>query len=206
MTEQELKQLNYQQLKKLVTDKGHVFFNAGNYNLNFIWLRLSDKITNYFTDVLHVAYKENNVEKVLSLPATTKPGIKGSIDSPITYEGVTGTAIICPGQYRASWSFIDSYYEFSKYPYFRQVKGINYWRDGDKDLLVDEIQEQSSKLFGTHWHRMSNKGATGFPINNWSLGCCGSEEPYFCKLLPITREAVKKWGNLFTGTFISTYK
>ena len=198
--------MTYQELKDLVLSKGYVFFDTGVYNLNFVWIRTSDSITNYFTDFLYVAYRIGAEEYVLKIPATTKPGIKGSIDTPITYQGVTGTAIIVPGQYRSAWKFIDSYEGFSHYPYFHQVKGINYWRDGDKDLLVDEVQLQLDQLFGTHWHRMSQNGIKGYPINNWSLGCMGAEEPYFRQLLPIVREAVKLYGPVFTGTIIAIYE
>jgi hypothetical protein len=194
--------MTYQQLKTLIESKGYVFFDNGEFNLNFIWCRTNDKITNYFTDVLYIAYRENGVEKVFTCPSTTKAGIKGAIDSPITYQGITGTAIIIPNQYRGTWKFIDSYSGFSTCPYFAQIKGINYWRDGDKDLVIDEVQEQDNKTFGTHWHRMSNKGCKGFPINNWSLGCMGTEYPYWEQVIEITRKAVKIWGDIFTGTII----
>ena len=202
----------YQDLKALVKSKGFLFFEKDDYNLNFVWQRTSDIITNYFTDFLHVAYGINGVEQLLTIPATTKAGIKGAIDSPITYDGVTGTAIIIPDQYIGAWEFHDSYTEFSTYPYFRQIKPIKYWRDGNKDLVIDEVQEQDGKIFGTHWHRMSNIGYTGYPINNWSLGCMGAEEPNWKKLLPATRESVKRFAipsvphTAFTGTIIETYK
>lgn len=198
--------MTYQELKSFVELKEYRFFDFGDYNLNFIWIRTNDQITNYFTDLLYVAYRVNGEEKLIIIPATTKPGIKGGTDSPITYEGITGTAVIVPGQYSGAWKFIDSYSGFSSYPYFSQVKPISYWRDGDKDLLIDEVQLQEGKIFGTHWHRMSQNGVTGYPINNWSLGCMGAEEPYFKKLLPVIREAVKRYGACFTGTIIKTYK
>ncbi|MEI7962044.1 MAG: hypothetical protein WCI04_06945, partial [archaeon] len=105
-------------------------------------------------------------------------------------------------QYRGTWKFIDSYTGFSTCPYFQQIKGISYWRDGDKDLVIDEVQEQDNKIFGTHWHRMSNKGSKGFPINNWSLGCMGAEYSYWEQVIDLTRKAVKVWGDVFTGTIL----
>ena len=194
----------YDVVKKAVINKGYNWFD-GDLNLNIIWERTSDEITNRFTDFLHIVYSENNINKILSLPATTKPGIKGAIDSPITYEGVTGTAIIIPNQYLSAWEFRDVYNEFSEYPYFRQVKKISYWRDGNKDLVVDHVQEQKNKIFGTHWHKMSNIRTYGSGyVNNWSMGCMGCPEPLWYAFLPIARESAKRYGNIFTGTIIES--
>lgn len=194
----------YESIKKTILNKKFKWYE-GQLNLNFVWERTSDVITNMFTDYVHIAYSENNVNKILSLPATTKPGIKGSIDSPITYEGITGTAIMVPGQYLSSWEFRDVYNEFSEYPYFRQIKGINYWRDGDKDLIVDHVQQQNDKIFKTHWHRMSQTATYGSGlVNNWSLGCIGCPEPIWYAILPIVRESVKIYGVKFSGSIIET--
>ena len=196
--------ITYDEVKKTIQSKNYVWFE-GEMNLNMIWERTSDDITNHFTDWLHICYTENKVNKILSLPATTKPGLKGAIDSPITYDGITGTVIIIPGQYLSSWQFIDSYTEFLQYPYFRQIKGIKYWRDGNKDLIVDHVQEEDNQLFGTHWHRMSNIATYGSgEVNNWSLGCIGCSEPIWYAVLPIIRESVKIYGNVFSGIIIES--
>lgn len=194
----------YDSVKKTVLSKNYKWFE-GEMNLNFVWERTSDNITNLFTDFLHIAYTQNKINKILSLPATTKPGLRGSIDSPITYEGITGTAIIIPGQYLSAWEFHDTNTEFSQYPYFRQVKPINYWRDGDKDLIVDHVQQQNNKIFNTHWHRMSNNSTYGSgEVNNWSLGCMGCPEPIWYAVLPLVRESVKLYGKTFTGTILES--
>ena len=150
----------------------------------------------------------------MTIPATTKAGIKGAFDAPPTVEGITGTAVIIPGQYIDTWKFIDvadgtnapkKGYPFDK-EYFRQVKGIKYWRDGNKDLVIDHVQEQDNKIFGTQWHKMSNPGTYGSGlVNNWSEGCMGAVEPEFQKILPIVRESVKVHGDLFTGTIIANF-
>lgn len=200
--------MTYQELKSLITAKGFLFY-TDNLKLNCIWQRTSDIVTNHFTDFFHIAYLENGVEKVLSLPATTKAGIKGAFDAPPTVEGITGTSVIIPWQYVDSWQFIDAPtgkgYPFDK-EFFRQVKGIKYWRDGNKDQVVDHTQEQDNKIFGTHWHKMSQPGTYGSgQVNNWSEGCMGLAEPEFQKMLPIVRASVKLHGNLFTGTIITTF-
>lgn len=195
---------SYQQIKNAVTRKGYKWF-TGELNLNVVWERTDDNITNLFTDWLHIAYQEGGVDKVISIPATTKPGLKGSILNPVTVAGVTGTAVIIPNQYRGAWEFRDTFTEFSSYPYFRQVGLLDYWRDGDKDQVIDRVQQQDDRLFGTHWHRMSNTGEYGSrQVNNWSLGCMGAPEPEFKKILPVIRKSVALYGKKFTGTILES--
>lgn len=201
-------------IKNAVENLGYKFFDDGNYNLNIVFERTNNKITNYFTDKLYVLYKIVGTEYIFECPATTKPGIKGSIDSPITYNNITGTAIIKPGQYRASFEFIDTYNGFTKYPYLRQIKSLNYFRDGDKDYEIDDVidsdkdgyiaVEEDNKIFGTHIHRMSNNGVTGMPVNDWSLGCVGAEEPYFREFIKLIRKSAGFYGGKFTLTLIES--
>jgi hypothetical protein len=197
----------YQSLKQTLEKLGHNFYDSGNYNLNFIWVRNDLHATNHFTDDLHIAYRENGQEMVLSVKATTKPGLRGSLLNPVTVEGITGTAVIKEGQYHGAWQFRDTFDAFSHYPFFQQIKDIDYYRDGDKDKEIDEVNEQDNKIFGTNWHRMSNVGdkrkIENFEINNWSLGCLGCPIVEWDKVIELTRKAIKSGQNTtFTGTII----
>lgn len=199
--------MTYQELKKTVESKGYTFFDNGNYNLNFVWIRNDLIADNHFTDDLFVAYKINGIEQVLSVKCTTIAGLRGSLYNPRSVAGATGTAVIKDGQYKGSWKFIDSYTQFSTYPFFQQIKPIDYYRDGNKDNIIDEVQEQDNKLFGTHWHRMSNlndkRKIEQFEVNNWSLGCMGCPIAEWDKVVDLTRKAIKSGqGNIFTGTII----
>ncbi len=195
----------YESVKQAVINKGYVWFEK-TYSLNFIWERTSYNATNVFDDLLHVCYLDAKlVPQIKSIPATTKPGLKGSLLEPVLVEGIRGTAIIECGQYLSSWQFKDTTKEFSSYPYFRQIGKINYYRDGNKDRIIDKVNRQVAKLFGTHWHRMSNNGTYGSgQVNNWSLGCMGSPEPEWAKILPIVRTSVKLYGDKFTGTIMES--
>ena len=199
--------MTYQDIKNSAVKNNYKFFSSGDFNLNFWWIRNDEHASNHFTDDLVIAYKENGIEKTLEIKCTTKPGLKGSLYNPVTVEGITGTAVIMPGQYSGAWQFIDSYTEFSQYPFFRQIRGINYWRDGDKDNEIDEVNEQLNKLFGTQWHRMSNVGdkrqVADYEINTWSLGCIGSIISEWDKVIALTRKCVAIYGNVFTGTIIN---
>ena len=195
----------YKELHAACLKKGYKWFTKP-YSLNFIWERTSYKATNIFDDWLHIAYlDEQQKPQVVSIEATTKPGLKGSLLEPITVGGIRGTAIIECGQYLETWEFKDTEKEFSKFPYFRQVKPINYYRDGNKDRIIDKIQRQVAKLFGTHWHKMSNIDTLGSGlVNNWSLGCMGSPHPYWKTILPLVRRSIKMYGPMFTGTIIDS--
>lgn len=197
----------YGEVKQEVLNKGFKWFEKP-YSLNFIWERTSYNATNVFDDFLHVCYINEKGEGCIeTIKATTKPGIKGSLDSPVTVEGITGTAIIqAPQQVIEGWQFKDTFKEFSTYPYFRQIGKVDYWRDGNKNNILDKVKAQFKKLFGTHWHRMSNVGTFGSgKVNNWSLGCMGSPEPEWVKILPLVRRSVKMYGDKFTGTILDSW-
>lgn len=201
--------MEYNELKKLVEQNSFKFFDTGNFNLNFIWVRNDMIADNHFTDDLHVGYRENGIGKVLTIKVTTLPGHRGSLFNPTTVSGITGTAVIqSPKQFQSAWEFIDSYDDFSKYPFFRQIKPIDYWRDGDKDVEIDHVNSQFNKIFGTHWHKMSNVGdkrkIEQFEVNNWSLGCMGSVVSEWDKVIELTRKAIKSGQkNIFTGTILN---
>jgi len=196
--------MEYSKLKAVVESKGFTFFNLGNYNLNLIFERTSDIFTDFFTDNLYVAYKVNGVKTVLQVPCSTKAGLY-YVNNPITYQGVTGTAVIvAPAQYRRVYTLVDSYTEWLSYPYFKQVKNMSYWRDADRDKDLDKTQFQVNQNFSTHFHRGSNKNVTGQQIYNFSAGCIICEEPYFKKVLSLARESVKIWGNSFSITILES--
>lgn len=197
----------FEDIKQLIESKGYVFFKGDTLDLNIIFERTSLDVTNYFTDFCHLLWYEKDVPMIRSYPATTKAGIKGGFDTPITYNGVTGTAVVKEGQYRSSYMLNmgrkDKQYPFNV-PFLEQIKGLDYYRDGDKDLEIDKVQEQDDKVFFTHVHAMSKVGVRGFPINNWSLGCFGMEEPYFKEFIDICIKSSKIYGKIFTLTLIET--
>lgn len=196
---------NYQQIKQSVLKLGYKWYSRPN-ELNFIWERVDFIATNKFTDFCYICYLDlSGNEVVVTLPATTKPGLKGSLLEPTTVEGIKGTAIIeSPQQVEKCHQFMDTDKEFSNYPYFRQRGKLNYWRDGNKDTIIDKVQRQLAKLFGTHWHRMSQNGTYGSgEVNNWSEGCMGWPEPELKKILDIIRRHVKLYGDMFTDTILN---
>lgn len=196
----------YDQIELAVKSLNFKWF-TGIMSINYVWERKDFVATNRMTDELHLCWLDEKGNKhILSIPGTTKPGLTGSLLNPLTVRGVTGTAVIrSPQQVIGGWEFRDTFKEFSKYPYFRQVAPVDYWRDGDKDNEIDKINPEEDQNNGTHWHIMSKIDQKGSGnVNNWSLGCSGAIEDEFEKILPPTRESVKLYGNKVTGTYIES--
>jgi len=187
---------DFDSIRQRVLDLGYKFFDNGDYNLNHIWVRTSEEITNKFDDVYYCLYYINNEPQILSIPCTTKPG-KNNI---ITY-------MLLPGQYSQAWRFSNgislSRYPFT-FPHFRQIKNLKCWKvfpggNIDKSNIIIDNQNH------THWHAMSNPGRSGYNVNNWSEECMGAESPFFNKIIELTNKALPIYGSVFTGTIIEKF-
>jgi len=99
--------MDYKSLENSIVKNDMKFFDKGEYNLNFAWIRNDLKADNHFADDLYIGYRENNVGKVLNVKCTTIPGTKKSLFNPIVVDGIKGTAVIKKGQYRGCWQFLD---------------------------------------------------------------------------------------------------
>jgi hypothetical protein len=189
----------YEQIVAAYKKKGYKFYTEGNYNINFFGIRKDNILDNKFSDTLGMAFKVSGQPETVIIPGTTCPGLYGGRAAMNPRPG--GVAIICPGQYIGVWEFVDDYVTWLKYPFFRQVGTFKIWRDGDKDTIVDQVNEQLSNNDGLNCHRMSWDGVIGQQaLNNWSEGCQGAEEPHFKKLLPPVRACVQRYGYKLTYT------
>jgi len=141
------------------------------------WVRCDKKLTNTFDDfgVLWV-----NGEIVEVFPCSTTAG-KHYIQNPITYGGVTGTAIAAAQYVLGSHQFKTSSNWKSLWlgmPYFQQIKPIQIFRDGNKDANLDEKVIQKG-LFGINFHQ----AGLGNFIDNWSAGCQVVPKAYWLKVI-----------------------
>ena len=208
----------YEEIKAAMLAKGLKWFD-GDLNLNLVFERVDYVASNHFTDWWYFLYQEGGENKIVALHATTKPGIRGSLDrvaQPLV-DGVSGTPVIMPGQYRGAWEFIDIPVERAPItalekvincPYFRQVGPLNYWRDGNRDAVIDEVNEQDGKEYSTHLHPGSNE-TDGRPwdqleLNNWYEGCMGSPRREMDTIFDLVRRSVAIYGKLFTGTILES--
>lgn len=211
--------MEQEKLREIIKGKGYNFFDN---SVNLIGERTNDDFTNTFTDFLHVAYHDykQNQKRVLTIPQTTKAGTKGNGGAlnPIStgglniktnqWEYIKGVAVLKEGQYPKTYQFMDSYVGWLYYPYFYQAAPVDVYRDGIINYTIDRDSPIHRGLFGINIHRMSNNGVVTQQLNSESVtqsqGCQGAIEPEFKKILPIIREDVKKFGNIFTYTLINT--
>lgn len=136
-----------------------------NQNKGITWVRCDDKLTNTFDD-FGVLWVNGEVQEVFACSTTAG---KHYIQNPITYGGITGTAIACQQIVKSSHQFKTSANWKSLWlgmPYFQQIKPIQIYRDGNKDSVIDKKTTQKG-LFGINFHQ----AGLGNFIDNWSAGC-----------------------------------
>lgn len=178
---------------------GYVFFTNGYYNLNIIGIRKDNnqKITNKFDDILAVRYRTPQGWQTDCFNITTEPGdyyMRKNLGNP------KGTAILVPGQYRATWK-LDLHR--GKYEALCQRKPVKVYRDGNKDDIYDLVPEEIHEgLFGINIHR-SNKGFTRETVDQYSAGCQVFANPKdFDKFIALCKKQERIYGNSFTYTLI----
>ena len=146
---------------KKITENNFKFPKKG-----IIWIRTDEKLTNTFDD-FGCLIQDGKITQVF--PCTTTAG-KYYIQNPITHGGITGTAIaVAPQQILGSHQFVTSANWKSLWlgaPFFRQIKEMKIYRDGDKDGDIDK-QIVTKGLYGINFHR----AGLGSFIDNWSAGC-----------------------------------
>jgi hypothetical protein len=131
-----------------------------------VYIRTDEKLTNSYDDFV-VLFVGGEIVKVA--PCSTTAG-KYYVQNPISYGGITGTAIAVEQQvigshkyiYKQDWSTL-----WLKMPYFQQVRPIDIFRDGNKDAILDRKAPKQFGLFGINLHR----GGLGGLIDKWSAGC-----------------------------------
>lgn len=131
-----------------------------------VWIRTDQILSNTFDDFVAV-YKSGIV--VYAAPASTTAG-DYYIYNPITYGGITGTAVALEQQVLKSHTFVTGANWTNlwlKAPYFQQSLPIDIFRDGNKDRKLDKIIIKKG-MFGINFHR----GGIGNVNGNWSAGCC----------------------------------
>ena len=186
--------------EKILSNKGYVFFNRGDYNLNIIGVRhKGSAVTNHFDDCLVVIYNtatEKNVKKVF--PITTVPGMK-AMKHPMASKG---TAILKPGQYRGAYKIG---YHKGKYKALVQSKPLPVYRDGNKDNKFDlNPTAIDNGIFGINIHKAgdSTKGST--LVDGWSYGCQVFQKNIdFSAFMRLVDRAASLYGNSFTYTLIN---
>lgn len=162
---------------------------------DFIWLRLDNTLTNTYDDIC-VRFNNKTVDMIF--PCSTTAG-DYYIFNPITEGGITGTAVAIEQQVINSHKFMTSANWKSLWlgqPYFQQILPISYFRDGNKDRVINTGKIYKD-LIGLNFH---HGGIENF-INNWSAACFISHPADWVKAINIFKN-----GDINTLTLIETYK
>jgi hypothetical protein len=196
-----------EQIKAVLAKKNMVFFDKGRYNPNFIFERTSDTYTNRFGDPLHLIYKDDNDNEIIThLPFTTKSGLSNFC---------TGTLVA--GQYRGAWQWMPNGRDDKTYPfdcgYMAQIKEMPIYLDGNLDKVIDK-RVISKTNYRYQMHRMSKPNPTvnkttfewvkNLTVDNWSMGCFGAPCEVIDYIEPVITKAVALYGDKFTITLLES--
>lgn len=132
------------------------------YDLNIFGIRNSNGKTDTFDDYLGVFYMWDGTWRSHYWPATCDPGhywLKN-----FEQLGVSGTAVLCPGQYRGAYELG----EHKGKAALIQAGVVNVWRDPNRDNTVDRWGDIDEGYFGINIHRAGEKSTQ---VGKWSAGC-----------------------------------
>lgn len=175
---------------------GYAVFSAGDYDLNLIGVRTSQRISNLFDDEFHICYLEQGQWQHHKFACTTDPGTYW-IENP---GRVAGTAILKAGQWRGCWTLG----KHKGYEALQQIKPVTVWRDANRDMQIDHDSSQTG-VFGINIHKAnSNPAAISMRVNKWSAGCTVIQDPNdFKKLIHLCKKQIAQWNwNTFTYTLL----
>ncbi len=189
-----------EQIEIAVKKKGYVWFEGTkDYDVNIVGIRNlqpGKHVTNLFDDTLTISYKKDGVWQFHEWAITTDPGKKAMLE----YSNPKGVAILVPGQYRGS-HMIGLHQ--GKYEALRQQKPVKVYRDKDKDMEYDFVDEDTG-IFGINIHRSNPKTESTY-VENWSEGCqVFKKVNQFNTFMDICRLARNIHGNSFTYTLLTS--
>ncbi len=192
-------------VKSIVLSKGYQWFENGDYNLNFIGIRSSNRISNSWDDLFLIIFKVDGIWKCISYKGTTDPG-QDELTNPSFPEGKkNGTAIVAPGQYRKLWKVGKHH----GYRALQQIGKILIYRDANRDKVLD-MRKETLKWWGPeagiNHHSYWGKRRWYDFIYNWSAGCqvaqyhADSED--WNRIMDIFVAGEKAWGQGVTYTLL----
>ena len=189
-----------EQVEAAIKSKGYAWFEGEkDYDVNIVGIRNlqpAKHVTNLFDDTLTISYKKDGVWQFHEWAITTDPGKKAMLE----YSNPKGVAILVPGQYRGS-HMIGLHQ--GKYEALRQQKPVKVWRDKDKDMEYDWVDEDTG-IFGINIHRSNPKTESTY-VENWSEGCQVFKRiNQFNTFMDICRLARNIHGNSFTYTLLTS--
>ena len=186
--------MTVEQLQAIFAKKGYVW----DANINVVGVRnkSTNKITNKFDDVLHIAYKEVGAWKLKSYTITTDPG---RYYTRVKHLSPKGAGRLKEGQYKGVYGLR---LHQGKYEALCQTWGnVTVYRDDNFDDVYDENKTETGS-FGINIHKAGTDSAI---VENWSAGCqVFKRVADFNDFLSIVKRFKGITGNKYTYTLINT--
>ena len=192
-------------MKKVFLGKDFAFFDGRKpFNLNIIGVRSENRKAGRFDDIIMVIYRNQIRDwQVLAMDATVDSGIF-YLKRPLNRNG---TAVMLPGQYRGAYklgihgrTWVSGGYEA-----LEQVKPMLYYRDNNKDDLIDIDEAKAFEaVLKTNIHRAYPNKISEF-VGKYSAGCQVIKDPDdFKKFIHLVKTAID-WDmpNSFTYTLLN---
>jgi len=191
------------QFKKTLTNKGFVFFEKGDYNLNIVGVRNDSGDASKFDDFMNVIYKIDGEWVCDIFSVTTEPGPR-ILKKPIREVEHKGTAILVPDQYRSTYRIGWHGNQHIGHTALVQRGGkVRVWRDNNRDTNPDYHGPEEEGWFGINIHK--HRGSTSrINTGGVSAGCqVFQNSREFYEFMEICDDAAEIWGNSFTYTLVS---
>jgi hypothetical protein len=189
--------IRLENIRDVLKSKKYRFFTKGDFNLNIIGVRNSNRESDKFDDLMYIAYKSQDEWFLKEYPITTDPG-RYWLEHPITK---AGTAILVPGQYRGAWQLGK---HRGKYEALVQRKPVLVYRDNNRDATIDmKGVYKESGLFGINIHR-SSPYVKSYTVHKWSAGCQVYQKiADYNIFIKLCKTSAQIYGNSFTYTLIN---
>lgn len=146
---------------------------ASNNNIDvnkfLLFVRMSDDYTNKLTD--YCFYFDEKKYLLACMKCTTKAGHYW-IMNPITYGGITGTAVLKEELYKNTHKVVNTYRFGFLDKELIQIKPVYIYRDGNKDDKINRDKLQ----YGYYGINVHTSGLTTI-IDRWSAGCLTIYKP-----------------------------
>lgn len=186
-----MKKPTIKHIKEVMLYQGmKVFTNP--YDMTKGAIRSADTTVNVFNDYLFMLYHDNSGNLHGKI-------IKGTTDSGLYYLNhpmhPKGTAIIQHGkQYIKALRYMPVGGHRGQEA-FRQIRGMDYWRDANRDNYLDFNNPEYGKIYNTNEHDMGWRDEIG----KYSAGCTGSHNTEMEKLYTLARLQIKNgYGDEFS--------
>ncbi len=191
-----VERLSFEKIRKTVIEKGFPFYESGDFNVNLIGIRSADNESNSFNDAFCVLFYQNSQPVLHVFNATTDPGLY-YLKHPMHKKGC---AIIAAGHYPALWKVGT---HRGTYRALVQRQPVTFYRDNDRDKLLDLRGQEYYARIGLNCHRASGRFMST-DVDKWSAGCQVLADPtQFALMLQLCEISAKRFGNSFSYTLLN---